>query len=85
MNPLGSPYLLAHKAISDAYISKNGQPLNRKEVLESLETTQGLMFPRGKTLDMIIEKLKGFGLVEVFRPVGSAEEVIIPLERPKSQ
>ena len=60
-----SPYYLAYTSLSEAQKKRRKRALSLEEVLVKLESTPGLLFPRGTTTYDVICTLQGWQLLKI--------------------
>jgi hypothetical protein len=59
-----SPYTLAYNVLLNAQ-SQNGARLHIRQVQEELESTPGIVFPPGTTVDEVLKNLESWELVQI--------------------
>jgi hypothetical protein len=59
-----SPYTLAHRVLLNAQ-QQNGGTLGVSQVQDKLQSTPGMLFTPGTTVEKVLENLERWGLVEM--------------------
>jgi len=76
--PVTSAYTEAYNAVVESF-KKKGSYLTVGEVQEAFESTPGLVFSPGTTIDEALGKLERWKLIAFLKPVGLEQKVVIPL------
>lgn len=76
-----SPYARAYKEICNEFEGNKRRPLTKSQVQSRLESTPGLRFPVGTTLDEIVGLFDRWKIIAYIQPFGYKEKVIIPLDK----
>lgn len=79
-----SPYAIAYDAICEEFIENKNRPLTKSQVQSRLESTPGLRFSPGTTIDEVLGTLKSWKIIAYIQPFRYKERVVVPLERDSS-
>lgn len=82
--PRVSAYTLAYQIIREDYVRNGCMPLRKDRVQRLLESTPGICFAAGTTIDEVMDTLSKWRLIFRGNPSGLEGEHIIPLDKEKS-